>query len=116
MSTPSSITYSSVVKRDSIRILLMVAALNELSIKCADIKNAFISAPCKEKVWLRAGPEFGDEQGTMFIVVRALYGLKSASASFRSFIAEYLDEIGFQSSEADNDVWMRAAIKPNGFE
>ena len=50
----------------------------------------------------------------MFIVVRALYGLKSAGASFRSFLAKRLNEIGFKSSVADTDVWMRAAVKPDG--
>ena len=62
--------------------------MNELDVRNADVKNAFISAPCKEKVWLKAGPEFKDEQDKVFIIVRALYGLKSASASFRLFILD----------------------------
>lgn len=113
---PVSITYSTVVSRDSVRILLTIAALNGLDVMGADIQNAFLSAPNKEKVWLKAGPEFGAEQGNVFIVVRALYGLKSAGASFRSFLAKWLDEIGFKSSVADPDVWMRAAVKPDGEE
>lgn len=48
------------------------------------------------------------------IVRRALYGLKSSGASFRAFLAERLDEIGFKSSIADPDVWMRKATKPDG--
>ena len=115
-STPSSVTYSSVVRRDSVRIMLMIAALNDLDIMGADIKNAFLTAPCKEKVWLRAGPEFGADQGKVLLVVRALYGLKSASASFRSFMATYLDELGFISSDADNDVWLRPATRKDGSE
>ena len=38
--TPSSVTYSSVVSRDSVRIILMVAALNDLDIQGADIESA----------------------------------------------------------------------------
>ena len=45
------------------------------------------------------------------IVVRVLYGLKSASASFRSLMAKKLDELVFKSSKADFDIWMRPAIK-----
>ena len=63
-----------------------------------------------EKVWLTAGPEFGPEQGKNMIVVRALYGLKSASASFRSFMARKLDDMGFKSSCGDFDIWMRPAV------
>jgi len=112
--TPSSVTYSSVVSRDSIRILLLIAALNDLEIFSADVQSAFLSANNLEKHWLRAGPEFGEEQGKIFLVVRSLYGLKSASASFRAMMASRLDEAGFKSSVADHDVWMRPSVKHNG--
>ena len=56
---PSSITYSLVVSRDSVRIALTIAALNDLSILACDIQNAYLSAPCREKIYCIAGPEFG---------------------------------------------------------
>lgn len=114
--TPASITYSTVVSRDSVRILLLVAALNDLDVMGCDVQNAFLSADNLEKHWIRAGPEFGAEQGKTFLVVRALYGLKSASAAFRAFMAKQLDEIGFKSSPADPDVWLRPAVKDSGEE
>ena len=92
----------------------MVAALKGLDVQGADVQNAFLSAPNLEKIWLRAGNEFGSEQGKVFIVVRALYGLKSAAAAFRAFMASKLEELGFKSSVANPDVWMRAATKENG--
>jgi hypothetical protein len=113
---PASVTYSTVVSRDSVRLILLLAALNDLDVLGADIQNAFLTAPNREKVWIRAGPEFGPEEGKTFIVVRALYGLKSASFSFRSFAAEKLDSLGFKSSEADPDVWLRPAVKADGEE
>ena len=51
-----------------------------------------------------AGPEFGSEEGKVFLVLKALYGLKSASFSFRSYMAEHLSKMGFQSTIADPDV------------
>lgn len=115
-STPSSVTYSSVVARDSVRIVLLLAALNDLDLQSADIQNAYLTAPNREKIWTRAGPEFGDDEGCIFLVVRALYGLKSAGASFRAHLAKHLHELGFTPSEADPDVWMRPATKSDGFE
>eukprot|EP00978_Attheya_sp_CCMP212_P017505 scaffold46664_cov63-Attheya_sp.AAC.6 len=49
---PSSVTYSTVVSRDSVRILLTIAALNDLKILGADVQNTFLTAPNKEKVWI----------------------------------------------------------------
>ena len=39
------------------------------------------------------------------------YGLKSNGAFSRAFLAERLDEMGFKSSIADPDVWIRPATK-----
>ena len=114
--TPSSITYSSVVSRDSIRIILTIAALNDLDIQGADIENAYLTAPCREKVWIRGGIEFGEMAGKILIVEKALYGLKSSGAAFRAFLAETIDSMGFRSSMADPDIWMRPAIKADGEE
>jgi hypothetical protein len=54
---PASITYSSVVSRDIVRIALLIAALDSLDVVTADIQNAYLHAPCQEKIWCRAGPE-----------------------------------------------------------
>jgi hypothetical protein len=40
------------------------------------------------------------------VVVRALYGLKSAGASWRATLAQALRDIGFVSTIADPDVWI----------
>ena len=108
--TPTSVTYSTVVSRDSVRICLTIAALNGLEVLAADVENAYLTAPCREKVWLRGGPEFGHREGKILVIKKALYGLKS----FRAFLAEKLDNIGFKSSIADPDVWLRAPTKPTG--
>ena len=58
--TPSSITYSSVVvSRESVKITFLIAALNDLDIMSCDIENAYLNAPCKEKIWFVGGKECG---------------------------------------------------------
>ena len=42
--TPSALTYASVVIRDSVRIALTIAALNDLKICACDIQNAYLTA------------------------------------------------------------------------
>ncbi len=113
---PASVTYSTVASRDSVQTLLTVAALNELEVPGADVQNAFLTAPYKEKCWMIAGPELGPEEGKTRLVVKALYGLKSASLSFRGYMAEKLTEMAFLSTMADPDVRLRAAVKGDGEE
>lgn len=108
---PKESVYSSVVSRDSVRIALTLAALNDLNVMAADIQNAYLSAPTLEKVYTTAGPEFGPDAGKRVKIVRALYGLRSSGKSFRDMCARVLRDAGFQSCLADPDVYMRKAVK-----
>ena len=94
----------------------MIAALNDLDLQAADIDNTYLTAPCSENIWKRAGPEFGMDEGKVFIVVRALYGPKISGVTFRAFLAELLDDMGFKSIIADPEVWMRESTKSESEE
>ena len=113
---PASLTYASVVSRDSVRIALLIASLNELEVLACDIQNAYLTADCREKIYFIAGPEFGSEQGSIMIIRKALYGLKSSGAAFRAHLAETLYDIGYKPTKADPDVWIRPAVRTDGFE
>ena len=45
---------------------------------------------------------------------RALYGIKSCGTTWRGKLEENLISLGYKSSEADADVWMKQDFKPNG--
>jgi hypothetical protein len=77
---PGESVYSNIFTRESVRILFTIAALNGLNDLGAEVQNAYINAPTKEKVYTTAGPEFGSNQGRPVLIVRALYGLKSSGA------------------------------------
>ena len=114
--TPSALTYSPVVSRDSVRIIFTIAALNGLQVLAADIQNAYLTAKCREKIWTIVGPRFGSDAGKKMIIVRAPYRLKSSCEAFLSLLAETLLDLGHRSSYTDPNVWMKAAVKPNGFK
>jgi len=48
------------------------------------------------------------------IIVRALYGLKTSRVAWRATFAEKLTEMGYKSTKANLDVWIRQSVKPNG--
>jgi hypothetical protein len=105
--TPGSITYSSVVSRDSVRLAFLIAGLNDLDVLAGDVTNAYLNAKCREKIWFEGGVETGVDHGKVLIVTRALYGLKSSGAAWRADLAATLRDLAFASTKADPDVWIR---------
>jgi hypothetical protein len=59
------------VSRESVRIVLIMVAVNNLEVKAADIQNAYLTAPVPEKIWTRLGPKFGSDSGKIAIILRA---------------------------------------------
>ena len=108
-------TFASVVSRDTVRLFFLLAALNDLDLLSCDIQNAYLAAPNKEKVLTKFTDQLGPEyNGKRAIISKALYGLRSSRRSFRDYLAMNLRELGFISSKVDPDLWMKAAVKPNG--
>ena len=80
------------VSRDSVRIASLVAALNDLDVFDCDIGNAYLNAPCLEKIWFQAGIECGQSvRGRVMRLTRALYRLKSSGASWRKMFKDYIE-------------------------
>jgi hypothetical protein len=110
---PRVTTHASVVSRESARIALTLAALNDLDGMMGDIENAYLTAPITEKVWTVLGPEFGDDAGKRALILRALYGLKSGGADFRNHLASCMDHLGWKPCIIDRDLWMKEETRPD---
>merc|ERR1712127_963948 len=83
----------------------------------ADIGNAYLNAPCHEKVHVTVGPElFGKQhEGKTAIIARALYGLKSAGASWRRHLSEtIIGQLNYSPSLADPDVYFKPKTSVKG--
>ena len=65
---------------------------------------------------MKGGIEFGDLENEVLIIEKVLYGIKSSGATFCAFLAQTFDKMGFTSSVADPDIWMRPAMKSDGEE
>ena len=117
-SVPACMTYSSVVSRDSVRIMFLIAALNDLDIKMCDIGNAYLNAETRERIWFTAGGEWGDRTGCPVIIVRALYGLKSSGAEWKKTFADYIKHtLGFEPCiGADDNVYLKPEKDSDGNE
>ncbi len=69
---PKSITYSSVISRQSVRVALFLAALNDMDVQVTNIGNTYLTAPTMEKCYVVAGNELGPElKGWLLKIIHA---------------------------------------------
>ena len=104
---PLDSVYSGVVSLRGFRLVLFLGELNGLEAWSTDIGNAYLEANTSEKVFIIAGPEFGDLEGHILVIHKALYGLRSSGARWHDKFADCLRDIGFQPCKAEPDIWMR---------
>ena len=65
------ITCAIVVSKETVRIALMIAALNDLEVKLGNILNVYLQVPVTENVWTTVGPEFVKDDRKTAVIVRA---------------------------------------------
>jgi Reverse transcriptase (RNA-dependent DNA polymerase) len=104
---PVDSVYSGVVSLRGFRMVLFLGELNGLEVWSTDIGNAYLEAMTSEKVYIIAGPEFGDLEGHILVINKALYGLRSSGARWHDKFADCLRELGFQQCKAEPDIWIR---------
>ncbi|MEL7196406.1 MAG: reverse transcriptase domain-containing protein, partial [Bacteroidota bacterium] len=104
---PTESVYSGVVSLRGFRLVAFLAELNKLEMWGTDISSAYLEAYTSEKLYVIAGPEFGDHEGHIMVVSRALYGLRTSGARWHERLADCLRELGFSSCRAEPDIWMR---------
>jgi hypothetical protein len=79
-----SITYSSVVSRNSVQLAFFAAGLNDLDVLAGNVTNAYLNMKCRAKIWFDGGIKTGEDKGKVLIVTQALYGLKSSGAAWQA--------------------------------
>ena len=104
---PLDSVYSPVVSIRGLRIVIFLAELNKSKIWCTDIGNAYLESITKEKVYIIAGPEFGELEGNVLVFHKACYGLKSSGARWHERLSDVLLDMQFFPSRAEDDIWMR---------
>ena len=109
---PATIMYASIVSKETVRIVLMIATLNDLEVKLDNILNAYVQAPVTEKMWTTLGPEFGKDARKNVVIVSELYSIKSAGTAFRSHLAKCMESLGYESCKANPDLWLKPDIRP----
>ncbi len=104
---PKDSVHSGVISLRRLHLVALFAEFNGLQFWAADVGNAYLEALTKEKVYIIAGPKFGDLEGHMLLIHRALYGLHPSGARWHEHFADTLCDLGFTPCKADPVVWMK---------
>eukprot|EP01119_Soliformovum_irregulare_P002841 TRINITY_DN1309_c0_g2_i1.p1 TRINITY_DN1309_c0_g2~~TRINITY_DN1309_c0_g2_i1.p1 ORF type:complete len:1074 (-),score=203.85 TRINITY_DN1309_c0_g2_i1:206-3268(-) len=114
-------TFAPVVKFDTLRTLISVAAKEGYQLIHDDIVTAFLHAPVDEEIYMRQ-PEGFEQPGEGGVKVlklcKSIYGLKQSSRNWNLFLHGFLVSLGFEQSQADTclyvhsrcDVYLAVAI------
>jgi hypothetical protein len=100
-------THAPVAKMESIKILLSIVALNDLELYQADVKQAFCRPELKEEVimkppWLPTG-----NNKKLWLLKRAIYGLKQSARAWNQDADTRLKHIGFTPCLCDPCIYVR---------
>ena len=82
-------TYSPVVSWSTVRMLLSLAVQLNLKTRACDINNAFLCSPMEEgqNVYVEM-PRGYEQEGKVYKLKKSLYGLRTSSADFFSFLSK----------------------------
>ena len=108
--------YAATIKTENIRLLFYLMVSQGLSVISGDVGTAYLNSITEEKIYTRAGPEFGDKQGCILRVVKGLYGLKTSAHAWYQRLSASLRQMGFRLSRLDGAFWYRLRDDKSGYD
>ena len=101
-------TFSPVARYTTLRLLLTVAAEQNLEILQLDIKTAFLHGDLEEEIFMKLPEGFtdGGNQGFHCKLLKSLYGLKQASRAWNEKLSGELRKLDFMASEGEPSLFL----------
>jgi hypothetical protein len=98
---------SGAVSLRGVRLLLFIAELGGPETWITDVGGACLEAKTNKKMWIKAGPEFGELQGHALVTFKALCRLRTSGVRWHERLADCVCEMGFEPPKAEPEIWMR---------
>lgn len=102
-------SFPPVLKHNSIRVLMAVAARKDWELEQLDVKTAFLNGDLEETIYMAQPQGFevpGSEQ-KVCLLKKSLYGLKQSSRQWYLKFGETLSRLGFCRSLYDSCVFVK---------
>jgi hypothetical protein len=105
-------TFAPVIRIESVRLLLAIAAANDLYILQIDCKNAFLHGKNDMDIFVHQPEGFVDVRSPdkVLCLNKSLYGLKQAPRIWYLFLCNVIIGLGFKALETDTCIYKREDI------
>lgn len=102
-------TFSPVVRFESIRSVVALAAEHRLKLHQMDVSTAFLHGELAENVYMRQPEGFIDsgKENLVCRLKRSIYGLKQSPRCWNTALDSHLKEMGFKQSKSDPCLYMK---------
>ncbi|RWS07775.1 retrovirus-related pol polyprotein from transposon tnt 1-94-like protein, partial [Leptotrombidium deliense] len=95
-------TFAPVVKMNSVRAILAIAANEDFEIVQFDVKTAFLYGELNEDLFMKQPEGFDDGSDKVCRLQKSLYGLKQAPRQWNAKFKSFAEKFGLRRSDADN--------------
>lgn len=94
-------TFAPVVRYDTVRCVLSLAAIQDMEMVQFDVKTAFLNGNLQETIYMQIPEGIEHESNEVCRLKRSLYGLKQASRAWNLRFVNFLKQCGLEQSKAD---------------
>ncbi|KAF2347605.1 Reverse transcriptase RNA-dependent DNA polymerase, partial [Trinorchestia longiramus] len=106
-------TFSPVVRFESVRAVLALAAKHNLQLHHMDVATAFLNGELSEEIYLTQPEGFVSEGNENLVckLSKSLYGLKQSPKCWNTALDGHLKQLGFKQSKNDACIYTRVSNK-----
>ena len=104
-------TFAPVIRYESLRLLLSVAAQQSLCLTQFDVSTAFLYGTLKEEIFMTQPEGHDDGSGRVCRLIKGLYGLRQSPRAWNENMHETLTTMGFQQLTADACVYKKSSSR-----
>ena len=100
--------FSPVVRFETVRLILALAALEDMHVSGLDIRNAYLYGKLDEEIYMEQpeGFKVPGQEHKVYRLLRALYGLKQAGLAWWRTLNESLKELGCKRLVSDAGIFV----------
>ena len=105
-------TFAPVARIEAIRMFLAYATYNDFTVFQMDVKTAFLYGKLKEEVYVSQPEGFADlsKPDYVYILDKALYGLKKAPRAWYEELSTYLLGVGFSKGKITFTLYKKSSV------